>query len=657
MEFKKILHGGDYNPEQWITPSNYKQVIDDDLARLKYIGINLLTVGVFNWANINPSEGIYNFDYMDYLLLRAKEENISIIMSTPSGGFPNWLKIKYEDINRVGSNGVRRTIGDRHNHCYSSSNSRNQVTIINEIIAKRYKEYPFVMWHISNEMQGECYCSNCVRKFREWLFGKYKTIDNLNDAWNMNFWSHTYNKFSEINPPFDYGDGSNPMMRLEWNRFTSKNAIDFYTLEVEAIKKHCPGAKHTANLCYGLGHNFNYNDFAKHMDIVSWDSYHEWNKGDDYKTAKYAILNHDLMRGFKQENFFMMESTPNTANWRYASKSKRPGVNEITSILALACGSQSVGYFQMRRSRNHAEMFHSAVLDDFVYKNRFEQELRILSSKLEKMDEILNTSINNEIAILFDYETRDLININVGPRKGGGMGYCEYFEEIHEAFTTAGHSVDVINFKNELSSYKIIIIPMHFGLSEENIKQLEQLKNSGTKIIITAFTGLTDQNNNLQTRGFNSKFSNLLGCKLLEYEALYDNDSATIEYNGSNFKTKVFHQYVKIDADVECKAIYQFDLYNESPAITYKEGVLVTHGLLTGQDLYTLVAGEFNLETSCDSLLKRTRENEKYIYNFYFNFTGETIDKSIYELELLTNKMIENKLFEPYEYLITRVKK
>lgn len=657
MKFDRFLHGGDYNPEQWFENGDYKTTIEKDIACLKESGINFVTVGVFNWPIINPAEDEYNFEYMDYVIKRYTEENFEIIMSTPTGGFPNWLKKKYPSINRTDSNGIQRTLGDRHNHCYNSPDTQREISKINSVIANRYRDTKIILWHISNEMQGSCYCEHCVDAFRSWLKTKYKTIENLNYCWNMNFWGHTYNDFFEVNPPVDNGDGSNPCMRLAWTRFNTFSACEMYKHEVESIQSVIPNAKHTTNLCYGLGHNFNYNTFAKEMNIVSWDSYHEWHRGDDYETALYGILNFNLMRGLKQQNFFLMESTPNTANWRYASKNKRVKMNEITSQLSIAFGSQSIGYFQMKRSRNHAEMFHSAVIDDFVAKNRFTMELKQLGDKLEQMSEILDTEIENDIAIVFDYEIRDIINYNVGPRKIGGMEYCEYFEEIHKSFVSNGINVDVVNLNNDLSRYKAIVLPMHFMLSENQIDTLIELANNDVKIYITAFTGLADDENNLQPSGLNPKLSKLFGHDLIEYEAIYDDDYSPLVGLDEKANTKIFHEYKEIHSDTTVIATYQFDLYDGSPLITKNKNVTHFGAIVPGTTIATLVSNDLGINLISSNVLKSTRSNNKVSFDFYFNFTKEEQEVNITGTCLFTNKLLSKEIIKPYEYKIAKREK
>lgn len=53
--FKRILYGGDYNPNQWP-----KDIWQGDMRIFKDAHINTATINVFSWAKIQPSEHEYN---------------------------------------------------------------------------------------------------------------------------------------------------------------------------------------------------------------------------------------------------------------------------------------------------------------------------------------------------------------------------------------------------------------------------------------------------------------------------------------------------------------------------------------------------------------------------------------------------------------------
>ena len=165
--FPHLLHGGDYNPDQW---QDRPDILAEDMRLMQLANCNALSVGIFAWASLEPEEGKYDFSFMDKALDDIYKAGGRVVLATPSGARPAWLSMKYPEVLRTNVDGSRNTHGMRHNHCYSSPIYRQKVAEINRRIAERYQNHPaLLVWHISNEYGGKCYCENCKRAFRAWL--------------------------------------------------------------------------------------------------------------------------------------------------------------------------------------------------------------------------------------------------------------------------------------------------------------------------------------------------------------------------------------------------------------------------------------------------------------------------------------------------------
>ena len=171
-KYPHILHGGDYNPDQWL---DQPDIIEKDIRLMKKSGINCVTLGVFSWAQIEPQKDKFNFEWLDKIIDKLYEAGIYVDLATPSGSRPRWLAAEYPEVLRTDENGIRAGFGQRHNHCYTSEAYRDRVRIIDTKLAERYAHHPAViMWHISNEFEGECHCELCQQAFREYVKKKYK---------------------------------------------------------------------------------------------------------------------------------------------------------------------------------------------------------------------------------------------------------------------------------------------------------------------------------------------------------------------------------------------------------------------------------------------------------------------------------------------------
>lgn len=204
FQTEKLLHGGDYNPEQWL---EYPEILEKDIELFKKAGINTVTMGMFSWSKLEPEEGKYDFQWLLDMVERLYQNGISTILGTPSGARPKWLAEQYPEVLRVDAERRRALFGGRHNHCYTSPDYRKKVWEINKRLGEQIGKHPgVVLLHISNEYGGDCHCPLCQEAFRNWLKEKYGTIEELNRRWNTDFWSHTYQSFDQIESPSPRGE-------------------------------------------------------------------------------------------------------------------------------------------------------------------------------------------------------------------------------------------------------------------------------------------------------------------------------------------------------------------------------------------------------------------------------------------------------------------
>ena len=357
-----LLHGADYNPEQW---ENYPDIIDKDIAMMQQAKCNVMSVGIFSWAKLEPQEGVFEFGWLDSILDKLYAAGIHVFLATPSGARPAWMSQKYPQVLRVGRDRVPALHGGRHNHCMSSPVYRDKTLKINSLLAERYSQHPAVLgWHISNEYGGECHCSLCQERFRDWLKARYETLDNLNHAWWSTFWSHTYSDWSQIESPAPQGEVSIHGLNLDWHRFNTAQVTDFCRHEIAPLKAANAALPVTTNFMEYF-YDYDYWQLAPVLDFISWDSYPMWHRDKDETTlACYTAMYHDMMRSLKGgKPFVLMESTPSATNWQLTSKLKKPGMHILSSLQAVAHGADSVQYFQWRKSRGSVEKFHGAIID------------------------------------------------------------------------------------------------------------------------------------------------------------------------------------------------------------------------------------------------------------------------------------------------------
>lgn len=560
----KIVYGGDYNPEQWP-----KEVWKEDMKLLKEAHIDVLTLNVFAWASLQPSEEEYDFSRLDEIMELVGEHGFSVCLATSTAAHPAWMAKKYPDILRVEFNGMKRKFGGRHNSCPNSPTYRKYSVRLAKKLAERYKDCDnLIAWHISNEYGGECYCDNCEKAFRVWLKKKYRTIEELNRAWNTSFWGHTFYEWDEIVLPnllsehFEYDRSQFQGMTLDYKRFNSESMLECYKMEYEAVKSVTPNLPVTTNLM-GFYKNLDYKMWAKYMDVVAWDNYPA-----NEDTPAQIAMSHDLMRGIKGgAPFLLMEQTPSVTNWLSYNALKRPGVMRLWSYQAVAHGADSVMFFQMRRSIGACEKLHGAIIDHVgTNQTRVYREAQALGKELERIgEETLGAVTEAEVAVYFDWDNWWAIECSAGPS-------CElkYKDEVYlyyEALHSLNIPADIVGEEDDLERYKVLIAPILYMTKPGYDEKIRRFVEKGGVFVTTFFSGIVDEHDLVITGGYPGRLRDILGIWVEESDALPHGVQNEFSYQGIVYPAKLLCDLSHPEG-AEVLSTYEKDFYQGMPAIT-----------------------------------------------------------------------------------------
>ena len=564
--FDKFGHGGDYNPDQW---RHIPGIFEEDLRLMKKSHCNLMSVGIFSWAALEPEEGKYDFDWLEKVLDGLHENGVSVFLATPSGARPAWMSRSYPEVLRVQANRVRNLHGDRHNHCYTSPTYRKFVNKMNTALAERFGRHPAVVgWHISNEYGGECHCELCQNAFREFLKNKYGTLENLNHAWWTGFWAKTYTDWGQLESPAPQGEHAVHGLSLDWKRFVTHQTVDFMAAEIEPLRALTPDLPVTTNLM-GTYPGLDSFKFQPVLDVASYDSYPRWGAGDrtDEEVAQDAGFKYDVTRGILRKPWVLMESTPSQVNWQDICRPKKPGMHLLSSMQAVAHGADTVQYFQWRKSRGATEKLHGAVVDHVGNENtRVFRDVTQVGEWLEKIRPVLHADVPAQTAVIFDWNNRWALEAAQGPRKD--KQYEEQAKEHYSALRRLGADVDVIDMEQDFSPYKLIVAPMLYMIKPGVGEKIEEFVKNGGTFVTTHYTGYVDENDLCFLGGFPGPIRKVMGIWAEEIDALYPGQKNGIRMtDGSEYECGFMCELIHAEG-AEVKAVYTDDFYAGRPVLT-----------------------------------------------------------------------------------------
>ena len=506
-----LLFGADYNPEQWPEES-----WPEDIRLMQQAGINLVTLGVFSWARLQPSEGKWDFGWLDRILALLHEGNINVCLATPTASPPPWLGHRFPSTLPTDASGTTLWYGSRNQFSPSSAVYRSAARQVTAALAERYGKHPaVVMWHVGNELGQVSHDDETAGAFRSWLLRRYGSLDNLNSAWGTTFWSQGYSSWEEILPPRTAPYLHNPTQVLDFKRFTSDSLLKLFTAERDIIRQHSPDVPVTTNLM-GFFRGADYFSFAGETDLIGNNWYTDPAQP---QTWELGALTHDLCRGLAGgQPWLLMESAPSAVNWRPHNSAKEAGALRVDSLSALARGSDGICFFQFRQSAFGAERFHSAVVPLAGEDTRVFREVSALGSELQDLRLLAGTPAPSRIAVLFDWDSWWAAESPDCP--SDRLGVLDQLQAYYQPLLRRGLSVEVVHPAAALDRFDLVLVPSLFLLTEEHAEALTGWVHEGGIAVVGPFSGLADSNGHLRQGRFPAVLAGMLGVTGEEWRPL-----------------------------------------------------------------------------------------------------------------------------------------
>ncbi len=521
-----LAFGGDYNPEQWAATTHR-----EDRELMRVAGVDLVTLAVFSWALLQPRPDAWEFGWLDEQMDELHTAGIKVDLATATASPPPWLTHRHPEILPVTQDGRTLWPGGRQSYCPSSPIFREHALELCRRMAERYRDHPaLALWHVSNELgchNARCYCDTSAATFRTWLRHRYDDeVARLNDAWGTAFWSQRYDAFEQVLPPRVAPTHANPTQQLDFARFCSNQLLDNFIAERDVLHELSPGVPVTTNfMVMRQTSEMDYLRWGRELDVVSNDHYLISAEKGGHRELAFSA---DLTRGTAGGRpWLLMEHSTSAVNWQPRNRAKRPGEMIRNSLAHVAHGADAVLFFQWRASRAGAEKFPSGLGPHAGTDTRQWREVVELSRILDAVEECAGSQPHNDTAILFDYEAWWGCELDSHPSID--VRYRDRAEDLHRALSAQGVGVDVVHPTADLSSYRLVLVPTLYLVSDATVEALAATTESGATVVVTYFSGIVDEHDHIRLGGYPGAFRSLLGVRTTEFLPLLAGQTVSVE--------------------------------------------------------------------------------------------------------------------------------
>jgi beta-galactosidase len=524
----RLAYGADYNPDQWPRP-----VWDDDIAAMQAAGVNIVSLAIFGWANLEPVEGRYDFGWLDEIMDLLHRGGIAVDLGTATASPPPWLTTAHPEVLPVGQLGETVWPGARQHWRPTSPVFRTHALRLVRAMAQRYAEHPaLAAWHVSNELGCHNiydYSDDAARAFRVWLRERYAELGALNEAWGTAFWSQRYSGWEQILPPRLATSHPNPTQQLDFKRFSSDALKDYLRAERDVLREFTPDVPVTTNfMVMGETKGMDYATWAPEIDFVANDHYVTPGPQAHDELSFSANLTGHLAGG---RPWFLMEHSTGAVNWQPVNVAKKPGDLARDSLTHVAHGADAVCFFQWRQSVAGAEKYHSAMLPHAGEDSAVFRSVAALGATLRDLAPVAGTAPGPaRAAILFDWTSWWASELDSHPTDR--LRYRQEALDWYSAFLALGVRADVVPVSAPLEQYDVVVAPILYVVPAALRERLSAYVTGGGHLVTTYFSGIVDENDHVWLGGYPGALRDLLGIRVEEFAPLLDGEQVELD-NGT----------------------------------------------------------------------------------------------------------------------------
>lgn len=517
-----LLLGTAWYPEQW--PESRWEA---DLTLMEQAHIHVVRMGEFAWSTMEPREGEFEFAWLQRAIGMAARHHIYVVLGTPTAAPPAWLTSKYPQTLRVDENGRRAEHGNRQQFSFTNPTYRRFAAQISAEMAKHFGHNPDVIgWQIDNELAAPSFDPSARSAFHAWLAQRYGSIANLNRRWATPYWSQTYDDFGEI--PVHSRD-ENPALLLDWKRFVTSTWVSYCENEMDAMRPYlAPTQWITTNTMHWFA-GFDHYRLHRVLDLAAWDDY----VPDGLLDPELNGVQNDLVRGYKQENFWVMETQPAFVNWGPVNSPLPRGVTREMAWQDVAHGADAVLFWQWRSAPNGQEQYHGTLLGADGTPVPVYSEIQWIGEEMDRVNSALGrqhltlSDFNtlSRVAMLQDYDSRWAIDFQ---RHNRNFEYTQQFTDLYRAVQPIAQNVDVISSETALDGYAVVFAPSLNVLPNALGSHLLAYVRNGGHLVLTARCGMKNEDDGLQPERQPGPLAAALGARVEQFYAL----DAPVEVNG-----------------------------------------------------------------------------------------------------------------------------
>jgi beta-galactosidase len=580
-----ILYGAAYYPEYM----PYERT-DQDIALMKKAGLNVVRVGESTWGLWEPQDGHFEYAWMDSVIEKLHAAGIRVVLGTPTYSIPAWLYKEHPEMVVIKLGDQHLYYGPRQNTDLMNATYRFYCERVIRNILEHYKDNPAVIgYQIDNETSSAGAANPDVQEgFKKHLQDKFKSVDELNKLWGLNYWGQRLNNWDELPPR----DGIlNPGWKLEWERYSQWETTDFLAWQAKIVNEYKrPDQFVTQDFAGPPRPVVNEYDIAKSLDIVAVNPYHPTQDDYDGEGSSYEG---DYSRSLKRTNYLVTETNADAIGWD--SKRQFPpydGQFRLDVYTHISSGANMVEYWHWSSLHYGQETYWKGVLGHDLQPGRPYEEVSRTAHELQHLGpELVDLRIKNQVAILYSSDSYHGIDFM---KFSDTADYMTILRQMWKTLYHANVGTDfVFPESTNLADYKVIVVPPLYIASDALLNRLSDYVKNGGHLVVAFKSGFCNEYSTVRWQMMPGPLKDAAGFHYQEFSNLKQPLSLKEDpfHVGADNKVSDWAEMIVPDT-AKPLAFYDHSFFGKYPAITQNQfgsGSLTYEGTVVSDQLQRAV--------------------------------------------------------------------
>ena len=640
-----IINAQSFHPENILYGAAYYHEympydrLDEDVRMMKEAEISVVRVGESTWSLFEPREGEFEFAWMDRIIDKFYDAGIPVILGTPTYSIPAWLWYKHPEVLLDYQKGEKAYYGIRQNMDITNPTYLFYSERIIRKMMEHYVSHPGIIgFQVDNETTSRGVNNYDFQvSFVNHLKKKYKTPQNLNKIWGLNYWGMTIDSWEEV-PPRD--GVTNTAYKLEWARFNRKAVADFLIWQSEIVQEYKRDDQFITHCFMPAVQDIDQIESGSQMDVMSVNIYH--GQQDDL-TGNEIAFGGDYFRSVKNSNYLVTETNAQTIGWN--SKMQQPpypGQMRQNVYAHIGSGANMVEYWHWHSIHYGQETYWKGVLSHDLQPNRAYAEVSKTAHELKRFGKkIVNLKKENDVAILFSHDSNDALNFM--PFNGSGSNWGEsnssaYRNELvaqfHRVLYQNNIGVDFIfPERPDFEKYKLVIIPALYIASDELLEKIKNYVDNGGHVIMQFKSGFCDENSMVRPMLAPGPLQEVCGFYYQEFSNIKELSLKDNPFEVDENVVKDWMEYLILEK-AEPLAFYDHPYFSKYAAITinnFGKGTMLYEGTLVSDQIQAKLIKEAvsragiknaDMSVSWPVIAKSGNNGDGNMVHFYYNYSS-----------------------------------